>query len=264
MNATIPSPPFLQCPGVPPISRKQWCHVLQIYIDAAARYPTPEHKKALLLNALGVGGLNTYLHAAKDEPQSGADRPTQETTPDVFDAAHALLNELFDPHPDAACLRDHFKALRQGPDQSAVELIQEVRRVAKLCEFGAAGDIFAFDQMVSGIVSPQLLTFFKMGKGFTLQKALDVAREKECVDSKMLQLSGVQVNAVASRLAEDGGSAHQAIQDSRPKGGRPPQALLQDGAGGTSPVCTSTPSAAADSYSPASPPARAGACYRCG
>ncbi|KAL1448317.1 hypothetical protein MTO96_044096 [Rhipicephalus appendiculatus] len=51
---------------------------------------------------------------------------------------------------------------------------------------------------------------------------------------------------------------------SGPNGGRPPQASPQDGAGGTSSACTSSPTAAADTSSPASPPARAGACYRCG
>ncbi|KAL1426098.1 hypothetical protein MTO96_018571 [Rhipicephalus appendiculatus] len=77
MNAAIPPPPFLQCPDVPPIPWRQWRPVLQVYIDAAARDATPEHKKALLVNALGVEGLNTYLCAAEDEQKPGADRPTR-------------------------------------------------------------------------------------------------------------------------------------------------------------------------------------------
>ncbi|KAH8036169.1 hypothetical protein HPB51_018583 [Rhipicephalus microplus] len=161
MNAAIPPPLFLQCPGVPPIPWRQWRPVLQVYIDAAARDAMLKHKKALLLNALGIERLSTYLCATKDEQQPGVDRPTKETTLSVYDAALALLNELFDPQLDAACQCAHFKALCQGPDQSAVEFIQEVRRVAKLCEFGAAGDILAFDQIVSGIVLPQLkINFF--------------------------------------------------------------------------------------------------------
>ncbi|KAH8033456.1 hypothetical protein HPB51_012909 [Rhipicephalus microplus] len=138
-------------------------------------------QKALLLNALGSEGDNTYLRAAEDEQQPGSDRPTKETVLSVYDAALALLNELFDPQPDAACLRTHFKALHQGPNQSVVKFIQEVRRVQKLCEFGTVGDILAFDQLVSGIASPYLQRiFFKMGKDFSLQMALDVAREEKC------------------------------------------------------------------------------------
>ncbi|KAL1482639.1 hypothetical protein MTO96_033666 [Rhipicephalus appendiculatus] len=183
MNAAIPPPPFLECPGVPPIPWRQWRPVLQVYIDAATRDATPEHKKALLLNALGVEGLNAYLRAAEDEQQPGADRPTREETPNVYEAALALLNQLCDSQSDTACLRAHFKAMRQGPDESAVQFIQEVRRVAKLCEFGAASDILAFDQIVSGIASPHLQRiFFKMGKDFSVQKALDVAIEEERVD----------------------------------------------------------------------------------
>ncbi|KAL1472729.1 hypothetical protein MTO96_039145 [Rhipicephalus appendiculatus] len=265
MNAAIPPPPFLQCPGVPPIPWRQWRPVLQVYIDAAARDATPEHKKALLLTALGVEGLNAYLRAAEDEQQPGADRPTQEETPNVYDAALALLSQLFDPQPDAACLRAHFKTLRQGPDESAVQFIQEVRRVAKLCEFGTASDILAFDEIVSGIASPHLQrTFFKMGKDFSVQKALDVAREEERVDRALLQLSGVQVDAVSSRPVQVSVSARRILHNAGPNGGRPLQISPQDGAGATSPACTSSPTGAADTSSPAPPSARAGACYRCG
>ncbi|KAH6926572.1 hypothetical protein HPB50_019811 [Hyalomma asiaticum] len=83
MNAAIPPPAFLQCLGVPPISWRQWRPVLQVYIDAAARDATPEHKKALLLNALGVEGLNSYLRAVDEEQHPGVD---QETPQDAYSA----------------------------------------------------------------------------------------------------------------------------------------------------------------------------------
>ncbi|KAH7964443.1 hypothetical protein HPB51_027315 [Rhipicephalus microplus] len=67
MNAAIPPPPFLQCPGVPPILWRQWRPVLQVYINAAARNATPEHKKALILNALGVE--NQPRNPKTEEPQ---------------------------------------------------------------------------------------------------------------------------------------------------------------------------------------------------
>ncbi|KAL1471255.1 hypothetical protein MTO96_023766 [Rhipicephalus appendiculatus] len=152
----------------------------QVYIDTAARDATPEHKKALLLNALGIEGLSSYLRATENELQPGTDQQTQEETTDVYKASLALLDKIFDPQPDAACLHAQFKALRQRPDESTVQLIQEVRPVAKLCEFGAASDMLAFDQIVSGITSPHLpRAFYKMGKEFSVQKALDMAREEE-------------------------------------------------------------------------------------
>ncbi|KAH8025493.1 hypothetical protein HPB51_008979 [Rhipicephalus microplus] len=94
-----------------------------------------------------------------------------------------------------------------------------------------------------------------MGKDFSVQKALDVARKEEHADRALLLFSGPKVDAVSSRSMQDGGSAHRANQDGRPKVSRPPQASLQDGGGRTSPSCTSSPSAAADTSSPASTPA---------
>ncbi|KAH6945017.1 hypothetical protein HPB50_006743 [Hyalomma asiaticum] len=191
MNATIPPPPFLQCPGVPPISWQQWRPVLQVYIDAAARDAAPEHKKALLLNALGVDGLNCYLRAVDEEQQPGADRGTPE---DAYNATLDALKRIFNPHQDPACVRAQFKYLCQRPDETAVEFIQEVQRQVKLCEFGAAGELLAFDQIVTGISSMQLQrTFFKMGKDFTVQKALSVAREEERVDRALQQFSGAHM-----------------------------------------------------------------------
>ncbi|KAH6945291.1 hypothetical protein HPB50_007753 [Hyalomma asiaticum] len=81
----------IQCPGVPPISWRQRHPVLQVYIDAAARDATPEHKKALLLNALGVEGLNCYLRAVDEEQQPGADRETPE---DAYNATLDVLESL--------------------------------------------------------------------------------------------------------------------------------------------------------------------------
>ncbi|KAH7971551.1 hypothetical protein HPB51_027106 [Rhipicephalus microplus] len=154
--------------------------------------PPGRHKKALLLNALGIAGLNTYLHATEDEQQPKANRPTQETTLDVFDAALALLNELFDPQPDVARLRTYFKALRQGPDLSVVEFIQEVRRVAKLRQALRIGRGGRYPRLRPDCPWHRVATppknFFKMSKDFTVEKALDVVREEECVDRALLQL----------------------------------------------------------------------------
>ncbi|KAH6933758.1 hypothetical protein HPB50_018069 [Hyalomma asiaticum] len=201
MNAAIPPPPFLQCPGVPPIPWRQWRPVLQVYIDAAARDATPEHKKVLLLNALGVEGLNRFLREVDEEQLPGADRETPE---DAYSATLDLLERVFNPGQHPACVRTQFKFLRQRPDETAVEFIQEVQRQVKLCEFGAAGEFLVFDQIVTGISSPHLQrVFFKMGKDFTVQKALSVAREEERVDRALEQLSGAHVDSVSSRRVHD-------------------------------------------------------------
>ncbi|KAL1485845.1 hypothetical protein MTO96_031720 [Rhipicephalus appendiculatus] len=132
INAAIPPPPFLQCPSEPPVPWRQWRPVLQAYIDAAARDATPEHKKALLLNALGIEGLNRYLRVVEDEPQPASGGGTQDAVQDAYLVTLKRLDAIYDEQLDPTCLRAAFKALRQGPDESALQLILEVRRLAHL------------------------------------------------------------------------------------------------------------------------------------
>ncbi|KAL1485132.1 hypothetical protein MTO96_032155, partial [Rhipicephalus appendiculatus] len=104
---------------------------------------------------------------------------------DAYLATLKRLDAIYDKQLDPTCLRAAFKALRQGPDESAVQFILEVRTLARLCNFGATSDILAFDQIVAGIVSPHLKRkFFKMGQEYTIQKVLDVAKEEERVDRR--------------------------------------------------------------------------------
>ncbi|KAL1468103.1 hypothetical protein MTO96_041699 [Rhipicephalus appendiculatus] len=245
MNAAIPPPPFLQSPGEPPVPWRQWRPVLQAYIDAAARDATPEHKKALLLNALGIEGLNRYLRVVEDEPQPASGGGTQDAVQDAYLATLKRLDAIYDEQLDPTCLRAAFKALRQGPVESAVQFILEVRRLTRLWRhfrhFGATSDILAFDQIVAGIASPHLKRkFFKMGQEFTIQKAMDVAKEEERVDRALQQVSALTIDAVSSRPTRHGGAKHRPRQEVGQHGDRlpptlrsiaPSQAASQAGAG---------------------------------
>ncbi|KAL1468841.1 hypothetical protein MTO96_041228 [Rhipicephalus appendiculatus] len=206
MNAAIPPPPFLQCPGEPPQE------------DA-----TPEHKKALLLNALGIGGLNRYLRVVEDEPQPASGGETQDAVQNAYLATLKRLDAIYGEQVDPTCLRAAFKASRQGPDESAVQFILEVRRLARLCNFGATSDILAFDQIVAGIAFPHLKKkLFKMGQEFTIQKALDVAKEEERVDRALQQVSALTIDAVFSRPTRHGGAERRPWQEVGQRGDRLP------------------------------------------
>ncbi|KAH6921206.1 hypothetical protein HPB50_027803 [Hyalomma asiaticum] len=74
-------------------------------------------QEALLLNALGVKGLNCYLSVVDEEQQPGADRETPE---DAYHATLDALERIFNPHHDPACVRTQFKYLRQRADETAV------------------------------------------------------------------------------------------------------------------------------------------------
>ncbi|KAH6946488.1 hypothetical protein HPB50_013725 [Hyalomma asiaticum] len=94
MYFAIRPPPFLHAPGVPVIPWPQWRRAFQTYIDAAARDAVSEHKKALLLNALGVEGLLCYLRAVEEEPQPGDYRKASE---DAYTSTLLQLDGIFNP-----------------------------------------------------------------------------------------------------------------------------------------------------------------------
>lgn len=105
------------------------------------------------MNALGIEGLNCYLCAIDEEQKPGANRETLE---DAYRTTLNALERMFNPHQDLACVCTQFKYLRQRPDETTVEFTLEVQWQVKLCEFGVASEPLAFDQIVTGISSPQL------------------------------------------------------------------------------------------------------------
>ncbi|KAL1471368.1 hypothetical protein MTO96_039975 [Rhipicephalus appendiculatus] len=97
---------------------------LPVYIDAAAPDATPERKKVLLLNALGVEGLHTYYKAADEQTQLDGDQATGDgAARDAYQQALAVLDTYFAPPEEAVCMGDAFTI------QSALEHAREEERV---------------------------------------------------------------------------------------------------------------------------------------
>ncbi|KAL1468644.1 hypothetical protein MTO96_025233 [Rhipicephalus appendiculatus] len=91
------------------------------------------------------------------------------------------------------------------------------------------------DQILHGLRDPNLRrTFIQMGDAFTIQSALEHAREEERVDRALQQLTALQVDSATRR--EPGR-----------RGGRPPRPTLQQ--------------RASIHTAPSAPPS---VCYRCG
>ncbi|KAH8041420.1 hypothetical protein HPB51_015274 [Rhipicephalus microplus] len=146
MFPALPSPPFLQYPGVPLIPFKTWRCVVQVYVDAVAPDATPDTKKKAL----------------------------------------AVLDAHFAPPEDAFCVRTRFRRkgpyadLSQKPDEAPVQFILALQRLANNCNFGTAAEKVAQDQILHGLRDPDLLrSFVQMGDTFTIQAALEHAREEE-------------------------------------------------------------------------------------
>ncbi|KAH7959261.1 hypothetical protein HPB49_009689 [Dermacentor silvarum] len=179
INAAIPPPPFLQCPGMPAILWYDWRRDLQVYIDAAGRDATPALKKALLQCL---------------ETQAGADGGTSDAeAADVYEEALAVLSTCFAPEEDKVTTRLQFKRSSCGfPNPHDFSS----------CGFGATTDIMLRDQILGGLLSnPLRRRFIQMGNDFTFQKAIDVAKKEGCTDILMQQLSVLHVDAVTHRQA---------------------------------------------------------------
>ncbi|KAL1421357.1 hypothetical protein MTO96_023151 [Rhipicephalus appendiculatus] len=181
--SAIPPPPFLQCSGVPPIPWKKWRCILQVCIDAAAPDVTPERKKVLLLNVLGVEGLHTCYKAADEQMQLDSDQASGDgTARSAHQQALAVLDAYLTPPEEAVGVRAQFRWMVQRTEKTAVQFIQLLRRLADNCSFGNAAATMLHDQILHGMRDPNLLrTFIQMGDAFTIQPALEHAWEEELV-----------------------------------------------------------------------------------
>ncbi|KAH8029384.1 hypothetical protein HPB51_000027 [Rhipicephalus microplus] len=84
-------------PGKLPIPWRKRRPVLQVYIDAVAWDTTPVHKKALLLNALGIEGLDSYLLVVENELTPAVDHAIPENAVQgVYVGTLQQLDVIFD------------------------------------------------------------------------------------------------------------------------------------------------------------------------
>ncbi|KAL1470856.1 hypothetical protein MTO96_023973 [Rhipicephalus appendiculatus] len=147
-------------------------------------------KKALLLIALGVEGLDVYCKAAEEQTLDGEQSTGDGAGRDAYQQALAILDACFAPPEDAVCVRAQFRRRVQKPDETAVQYIQELRRLADTCSFCTAATMMLQDQILQGLRDAHLVrAFIRMGDAFTVQKALEHAKQEERVERTMQQLT---------------------------------------------------------------------------
>ncbi|KAL1467595.1 hypothetical protein MTO96_042052 [Rhipicephalus appendiculatus] len=118
---------------------------------------------------------------------------------DAYQQALAVLDAYFAPPEDAVCVRAQFRRRVQHSEETAVQYFMELRRLADACSFGTAATTMVRDQLLHGLQDAHLArTFIRMGDAFTVQKALELAKQEERVERTMQQLT-IQVNVVTRR-----------------------------------------------------------------
>ncbi|KAL1486928.1 hypothetical protein MTO96_031154, partial [Rhipicephalus appendiculatus] len=126
---------------------------------------------------------------------------------DAYQQALAVLDAYFAPPEEAVCVRAQFRRRVQQPDETAVQFMQALRRLADNCNFSTAAATMLHGQILHGLRDPNLLrSFIQMGDAFTIESALEHAREEERVDRALQQLTALQVDSATRReLGRRGG-----------------------------------------------------------
>ncbi|KAL1480880.1 hypothetical protein MTO96_050673 [Rhipicephalus appendiculatus] len=144
-------------------------------------------------------GLHTYYKAADEQTQLDGDQAAGDgAARDAYPQALAVMDAYFAPPEEAVYVRAQFRWRVQQPDETAVEFMQALRCLADNCNFGIAAAMMLHGRILHGLRDPNLLrTFIQMGDVFTIQSALEHAREEERVDRALQQLTALQVDSAS-------------------------------------------------------------------
>ncbi|KAH8037681.1 hypothetical protein HPB51_015726 [Rhipicephalus microplus] len=158
-----------------PTSARPRC---RCYVDAAAPDATPDANKALLLSTHGVEISQAYYKAADEQTLlDGVQASETSATCDAYQQASVVLAHT------TRCLKtlSQFRRRIQEPEYTVVQFIVVLRWSVNNCDFGTAADTVTKDQILHGLQYSDLLwSFIQMGDVFTVQSALEHAREEEC------------------------------------------------------------------------------------
>ncbi|KAL1427913.1 hypothetical protein MTO96_003071 [Rhipicephalus appendiculatus] len=148
----------------------KWHCVAQAYIKAAVSDATPEGKQVLLLNALGVEGLDVYCKAADEETQLDDVQATGDgVARDAYQQALAVLDTCFARYEDAVCVRAKFRRRVQQPDESGCAVHTRATTLGRHLQFRHSSHYDATRPNTQGLRDPHLIRDFHQNGGTCLQ-----------------------------------------------------------------------------------------------
>lgn len=154
-----------------------------LYFDA--NEVKDEKKVAVLLTVIGT--KNYGIIRSLVAPQT----PKEKT----FDELQAVLKGHFQPEPLIIAERHRFYTRSQGANESVLEFVADLRRLAITCGFGEFLDQALRDRFVCGLrvetVQKSLLTEANL----TLNRALEIAQAKEAASKNVKGLKGASAGA---------------------------------------------------------------------
>ena len=121
-----------------------------------------------------------------------------------FADSQKVLTEHFEPKPIVTAEWFYFHQHTQGANESVLEYIAELRRLATHCEFGAFLQEALRDRLVCGLRSFAAQKSLLSEKTLTLEKAIRLAQSLEVADKNTKKLKGDDATSTSSAIHKAG------------------------------------------------------------
>ena len=132
-----------------------------------------------------------------------------------FEDLQKVLTEHFEPKPIVIAERFYFHQRTQGPNESVLEYITELRRLATHCEFGDFLQEALRDRLVCGLRSTAAQKSLLSEENLTLEKAIRLAQSLEAADKNTKKLKGDETAGTSSTIHRTGRFANAPRQHTK-------------------------------------------------
>lgn len=215
MSGLAPPPPFLPTPGRPAVAWPQWLRIFENFLLASGASDfTPDRRKALLLQGLGVEGQRIFYTlplASSDNAKAGEQTATDKLPTDSkgiadtrtelspYDIAVAALHGHFTTASNVVAERHRFGRRVQQASETINEYVTALRELSATCSFPSVEDSLR-DQFVAGVSSLSLRERFLLeGSSLSFARAVVMATQFEQVTNDLQEFTSANVERITAR-----------------------------------------------------------------
>lgn len=152
-----------------------------------------QKKQAILLSCVGAPTytlMRNLLSPEKPGPKS-------------FDELVSLLKNHFNPKPSEIVQRWKFNSRNRRPEESIVEYVAELRKLAQDCNFGDTLTVMLRDRLVCGVNDDSIQRRLLAEDGLTFETALRKAQAIEAANNDMADLHRDKGSATVFKVDTD-------------------------------------------------------------
>ena len=162
---------------------KQWKQRFDIYLEASD-YDSVK-KISLLLNALGVEGIEFYNTFSFETDSERANDEEESVAQPSFDAVLKRFDDHFLASVNVTFERHLFFIRDQKAGESVDRYVTALRTLASTCEFGDLREPLIRDRFVCGLSNAAVKERLLRTSQLTLQKAIDSCRAAEAAKEQV-------------------------------------------------------------------------------